>query len=141
MRTIPVVVCGWTGEAMAQPLLVAGVPTGGQLPLSWTTVQGRLYRVETSDALATWAPLAAPQSLVNPLVGTGGPMSLSMPMAGPRGFYRVVESKYVDPAWADVKPLRVLTLNYDGSVNEEANGARLRTAMLALMPGDHLGRV
>lgn len=131
---IPVV----AGEAVAQPKLVAGAPAGGQLPLFWTTTQGRIYRMESSDALVTWSPLAAPQSLVNPVVAPGSSMVLSVPMTGTRGFHRVVETKYVDPAWADVKPLRVISLNYDTSVVSSANGVRLRTAMQALVPGDHL---
>ncbi|MCB9897015.1 MAG: right-handed parallel beta-helix repeat-containing protein [Planctomycetes bacterium] len=42
------------------------------------------------------------------------------------------------PDWADVEPLDVIALDYDPELSETGNGARLKTAVGALQPGDRL---
>ncbi len=42
------------------------------------------------------------------------------------------------PPWADVAPLDVITLDHDPGLSDTENGALLRSAVLALQPGDRL---
>lgn len=42
------------------------------------------------------------------------------------------------PAWANVVPLRVIELEYDSAQSDTQNGARLKAAVQALLPGDQL---
>lgn len=138
----PLVLAMWggvlTGPLQGQPRLAAGQPAAGMLPLSWKSVSGRMYRLQTSATLQSWGPLPQNQAAVNPLVAPADAMALNVPISGARGFFRLSESLYVDPSWADVKPLRTVTFNYDDTLTDTENGALLRSVMLALIPGDRL---
>ena len=48
------------------------------------------------------------------------------------------ESGVYDPPWADIEPLQVITLDHDPGLSDVDNGAILRSAVLALQPGDRL---
>ncbi|MCW1884184.1 right-handed parallel beta-helix repeat-containing protein [Luteolibacter flavescens] len=133
-----VVALGLPVLAHAEPRLVAGAPSGGNIPLIWSSTPGRIYRVQTSDSLQTWSALPPAVETLQPLLASSTTMSLSAPAAGPRGFYRVSEDLYIDPPWADAKPLRTIFLSYNSTQTALVNGATLRTAMLALIPGDQL---
>lgn len=122
-----------TAKSGAQPKVTLGSPSAGSVPLSWTSIPGRTYAVETSDNLSMWSPL-----VVDPVIAASGSMALGAPAADLKRFYRVKENKYVDPAWADVKPLRTVPFSFDPLKTQVENGALLRTAMLALVPGDRL---
>ncbi len=124
--------------AYAQPVVVAGMPAGGELPLALKTNPGRMYRWESSVNLVTWGGLPLGIASRVPLIAPGSAVNLNVPMGLPKEFFRVKESLYFDPSWADVKPLRTVPFSFDTAKSSAANGAALRTAMLALIAGDRL---
>lgn len=129
---------GDTNAANTQATLTTGTPSAGLLPLTLRPIEGRMYRWESSPDLRNWSPLPASLTTQLPLLGQTSTMSLSAPMTGNHGFYRVKETSYFDPDWADVKPLRTIPFNFDPTKTSTWNGADLRAAILSLIPGDHL---
>lgn len=122
----------------AQPSLVAGSLSSGQIPLTLQTNNGRMYRWETSSDLTSWTNLPPLLSSQRPLLGDGNPMALNIPVSQTKEFFRVKETAPFEPPWSAIKPLRVISLAYISSSSILVNGDRLRTAMLALAPGDRL---
>ncbi|MFH0944904.1 MAG: hypothetical protein V2A76_06870 [Planctomycetota bacterium] len=60
------------------------------------------------------------------------PWRFSGPGPGPAG------NPAYEPAWAGVAPSRILELETDPLLSDDQNGARLKGAILALIPGDRL---
>jgi len=67
-------------NSVYRPTISQSSPT--TVTLSFTTLTGRKYTVESSTNLSNWTPVST-QS------GTGAPVSIPFSNSGPRAFYRV----------------------------------------------------
>jgi hypothetical protein len=76
-----------TNPRNAASILMPGPPvlSGGTLTFQFPTVSGKIYRVEFSDNLNAWQPLADQLYGAGPLVGVADPSA----GIAPRRFYRV----------------------------------------------------
>ena len=69
----------------ASRLFATGVRSGGDFTVSFPSVSGQIYQIDTAASLAgPWLSEAIH------LFGTGGIMSVVMPVSGPRRFFRVI---------------------------------------------------
>lgn len=72
------------------------------------------------------------------LPGLFGGMALASPALAPSSVDAGDLPAAFQPAWADAPSLRQLSLTYDSALSAEGNGAQLKSAMQALIPGDTL---
>jgi len=121
-----------SSAAADQPFSVAAGPiAAGQMPLTWSMKSGRVYELQHSTNLGSWAAVATPD--VPTIAINPGPVTVTVPVSGSKHFYRVSEvSSPYDPAWAAVPPLRTLT------IGPTATFSQLNAAFQALIPGDLL---
>lgn len=108
-----------------------------RVQLNWSTKSGQIYEVqELANWNTPWDTLT-PTDL--PAIAITDSLSIDLAAVDPRKFYQVVEhpSPY-DPAWQNVAPLRTITFNHNAQQTDEQNGVALKSAILALIPGDQL---
>ena len=124
------------GQSGRLPVDIIRQPTGG-ISLTWSTVPGRTYDIQTAtDLTLGWGTSPFPGA---PQIATGFSQGIDLQPSTLGQFIRLREgtSPY-DPVWESVAPLRTLFFSYDSTRTSEQNGARLKAALVALIPGDRL---
>ena len=150
--------CGGGGDSISSSLLdppesVVAIAGDAETLVSWRMVPGALgYRLYWSQSSPV--PLAASNRLESAAASfTHGGLSNgvtyhyvvtavdvlgeSRPSDEVQAMPTASGGAY-DPPWASVAPLRTLSLDYDPLFDRARNGAALKTAVLALQPGDRL---
>jgi hypothetical protein len=87
MSTADEEVAGTSATDAADRLAASCTAAAGTLNLSWPSVTGRLYTVQTSPTLSppAWQPLPG----WTDIPGTGHPLALSIPQTSSNGFFRI----------------------------------------------------
>lgn len=143
-RTWLLAVLGVWSSAMILPLsaesqlFMTATPRGGSLlSLAWPTVVGRAYELQSTVNLGSgWIPSSG---VSFPVLATTTVQTQDIAAADVRGFFQIKEnpSPY-DPAWSAIAPIRTIPFTYDEAKTAEQNGASLKSAIQALVPGDRL---
>lgn len=134
------ILAGCTGRSPAAgqaPDISVGPMFSGQMTLTWGAVSGRVYELQHVNRLgAPWTTLS---SAGLPLIATSTPLTAAVAATATAEFFQVKENPSpFDPAWAARPPVRTLSFNYNSALSTDVNGANLKAAIQALVPGDRL---